>query len=107
MQILAEIFEDGWRLRWQRGEIIDRFVSAGGEAGSGHVMAKNSAIDDLCEKARLRNKFAHQVGDIFLTLGSKGFLIARAAAEGDDNDFAVFLKNAGPRKKSWREQSAA
>ena len=42
------------------------------------------------EERGLRCEFAEHVRDVFLAFGREGFLIARAAAEGDDDDFAFF-----------------
>src|SRR5579883_97842 len=95
LEFLAEIFEDGGRFGGDGGEIVEGFVGAGGEAGGGDVMAENAAIDNLSKEGGLRNELLHQVGDVFLAFGSKSFLIASAAAEGDDDDFAFGLRGGG------------
>ena len=105
-QIFAEIFKDR-RIVWRDGgEIVECLVSAGGEAGRRDVVAENSAIDDLREKRGLRNHLAHHVRDIFLAFGSEGFLIARAAAEGDDDDFAFFHRGRRKRDRRLKQRAA-
>jgi hypothetical protein len=47
-------------------------------------VAQDSPIHHLREEGRLRDEFAHQVWDIFLSFGRKRFLVARATAERDD-----------------------
>src|SRR5947207_4005448 len=79
LQILAEIFEDGWVFRGKGSKIVDCFVDASRQAGGCDVVAQDSAIDHLGEEGRLRNKFAHQVRNVFLAFGSEGFLVAAPA----------------------------
>src|SRR5581483_1042294 len=82
-QFFAEIFEHGGIVRRYCGEIIESFVGAGCETGCSNVMTKNSTIDHLREKARLRNQFAHEVRDVSLPFRCEGLLIARTSAEGN------------------------
>ena len=77
-------------LRRQRGEVVDRFVDAGGEAGGSDVVAEDAAIDDLCKECGLRNQFADEVRNIFLAFWRERFLIAGPAAKGDDYDLSFF-----------------
>ena len=51
-------------------------------------MTQNSTIHDLGEKSGLRDEFAHQMRNVFLTLGRKCFLIACSTTEGDDHNFS-------------------
>ena len=106
-EIFAEIFEDSGRVWGDRGEIVEGFIGAGGEAGGGDIVAEDAAVDDLREEGRLRDKLLHQVGDIFLSFGSEGFLIAGAAAKGDDDDFSFGLGRGGKRERRGMEQRAA
>src|ERR1019366_7255015 len=87
LQVLAKVFEYRWRLRRERSKVVDRFIRAGCQTRSRHVVAENSTIHDLREKSGLRNEFAHQVWDIFLAFRRKCFLVASPAAKGDDHNF--------------------
>src|SRR6266568_3943288 len=89
LQVLAEIFENGRMFGGKGSKIVDRFVDTGSQAGGGDVVAEDSAIHNLREEGGLRDEFAHQVRDVFLTLRSEGFLVAGAAAEGDDDHFSL------------------
>src|SRR5579859_509575 len=53
-------------------------------------MAENSLVGDVGEETRLRSQFAEHVGNVFLSLGRECFLVARAAAKRDDDDFPLF-----------------
>src|ERR1700722_10898255 len=88
MEILTKILEYGGMLRRYGGEVIQSLVNAGRQTGGRYIVAKDALIHYLREKARLRDKFPQHVGDIFLPFGSEGLLVARASAEGDDDDFA-------------------
>src|SRR5205085_1798469 len=83
-----------------------RLVDAGGEAGGGDVVAKDSAIHHLSEEGGLRDQFPHQVGDIFLAFRGEGFLIARTATEGDDDDLALFRGDYRSRKRCVQQSGA-
>ncbi len=107
LEILAKVFKDGGMLRRKRGEIVDGFIDASGKAGGGHIVAEDAAIDDLREERGLRNEFADQVRNIFLTFGSEGFLVARSATEGYDDDFAFFGSESGVKQRSGAEERAA
>ena len=92
--------------RRHRGEVVEGLVHAGGQAGGGHIVAENSAIDYLGEEGGLRNQFPHQVRNIFLTFGREGFLIARAAAEGDDNQLFFSWEASLPRQHGAQKSAA-
>src|SRR5262245_33323004 len=94
LQVLTEVFKDRWIFGRQRGEVVDRLVDAGGEAGGGDVVAEDAAIYNLGEEGGLRDQLLHQVRNIFLAFGGEGFLIAGTTAKGDDHDFAVARKDA-------------
>src|SRR5579871_1953025 len=66
-------------------------------------MAQNSAIHHLREERRLRDQFAHELRNIFLTFGSKGFLIARPSPERDDYNF--LSRRRGKRPSPGRMQN--
>src|SRR6266496_560128 len=91
-QILAVILKHGRVFWWQRREIIDGLVSAGGKACSRDVMSKNAAVHYLGKKRRTRNQIAQHVGNILLAFRSEGLLIAGTSAEGDHDDL-LFLGN--------------
>src|SRR5437016_13048630 len=93
LQVLSEIVEDGRMFRGKGGKIDDRFVDTSRQAGGCDVVAEDSAIDHLREKGGLRDEFAHEVRNVFLAFGSEGFLVARAAAEGDDDHFSLAGRN--------------
>ena len=94
-QVFAEVFEDGGMLGGNGGKVVECFVDAGGEACGCNVMAQNSLVGDMRKEARLRSHFSQHVRNIFLALGSEGFLIASAAAEGDHDDLALFTGGLG------------
>src|SRR5580704_16017354 len=102
LEIFAEIFKDRRIAGRDSSEIVEGLVGSGGEARRCDVVAEDSAIDDLREEGSLRNHFLHHVRDIFLAFGGEGFLIARAATEGDDDNFAFFHR--GGRKSDRRLQ---
>ena len=89
LQVFAEILEHRGVFRRDSGEVIEGLVDAGDQAGGGHVVAQDSPIDDLGEESRLRNEFAHQVRNVFLTFRRKRLLVPRPAAERDDHDFSL------------------
>src|SRR4029077_4756098 len=98
LQIFAKVFKHGWR-RWRDcGKIIESFVNPSSKACSRDVVAKDSAIYNLCEKRRLRNEFTHHVRDVLLPLRRKCFLITRPAPEGHHHDFSFGTRayRAGP-----------
>src|SRR5258708_3935285 len=107
LQILPEIFEDGRVFGGKGSKVVDGLIDASCQAGGGYVVAEDSAIHNLSEKGRLRNEFAHEVGNVFLTLGSESFLIARAAAEGDHYYFSFADGDAWASKKAGRQQRTA
>ncbi len=92
--------------RRQRRKVVDGLIDSGGQTGGRHVMAEDSAINDLREKSGLRNQFPHQVRNILLTLRRERFLIARAAAEGNDHNLPSLLGNPGSGEQSGAEQAA-
>src|SRR5579872_2903887 len=106
LEIFAEIFKDGRIVGRDGCEIVERLVGSGGEARRCDVVAENSAIDDLGEEGSLRNHLPHHVRDVFLTLGGEGFLIARAATEGDDDNFAFFHRGGRKSDRRLQERSA-
>ena len=69
-------------------------------------MPEDAAIHDLRKESGLRNHLAHQVRNILLAFGRKGFLITRTPAESDDYDFSFLHGGAG--QSDWGvEQCAA
>ena len=82
-------------------KVVEGLVDASGEAGGGDVVAEDAPIHYLGEEARLGDEFVHQVRNVFLPFGGEGFLVARAPAEGDDDDFSFF------RARSTSHQGAA
>src|SRR5213596_840274 len=107
LQVLAEIFKDGWMFGGKGSKVVDRFIDTSREAGGGDVVAKDSAIDHLCEEGGLRDKLAHQVRNVFLALGSEGLLVARASAERDDHDFSLAGGDARSSEQAGRQEGTA
>ena len=89
LQILAEVLEYRRVFRRERRKVVDRFVDARRQARRRDVVPQNSAIDYLREKRRLRNKISHQARDILLPLRRERLLIARPAAESNDDYFPL------------------
>src|SRR5262245_54618022 len=106
LQVLAKVFKDGGIFRRQGGEVVDRFIDAGGQARGRNVVAQNAAIDNLREKGRLRNQFLHQVRNVLLAFRSERFLIPGAASKSDDHDFSVALQYARPSEQAAGQESA-
>ena len=86
-QFAPEIFEHCRVLRSHCGEVIERLIDAGSQAGGGDVMSEYSPIYHLREERRLRNQFAQQVWNILLPIGHKGLFLPGTAAEGDHHNF--------------------
>src|SRR5579859_580875 len=107
LQILAKVLERRRVLRRKRRKVVDGFIDAGGEAGSSHVVAKYAAVDDLREKSALRNQFLHQMRDILLTLRRESFLVACAAAKGDDHNLSFLLGDSGSGQQPGSEKRAS
>ena len=74
-----------------------RLVNAGGKTGGRHVVAQNSPIHHLREERDLRDEFAHQMRDVFLTFRRKSLLIACSAAKRDDHNFSFWRGEASAR----------
>src|SRR3984957_19041734 len=87
-QIFPKVLEHGWRLRRERGEVIDGFIYTGGQTRGRHVVAQNPTIHNLREKSSLWEQFTHQVRNVFLAFGRKCFLIASSPAKGDNHNFS-------------------
>ena len=66
------------------------------------IVTENSVIHDLGAERRLWNQFIHQMGNIFLTLGSEGLLIAGSAAKGD-HDCLLSSRQGGRPQRSKPE----
>src|SRR5437879_8338350 len=96
LQIFAEIFEHRGRFGGNRGEVVERFINAGRQAGSCNVVAQDSAIHDLGKEAGLRDQVAHQVRDIFLPFQHERFLIASSATEGDHHYLSLASRRRSP-----------
>src|SRR5579862_8712726 len=91
-QILAEVLKDCGMLGRDRGEVIECFVYARRETSGRHVVTQYSLIRYLCKKARLRNQFPDEVGNILLSLRRKCLLISRSSAECNHDDFPFFRR---------------
>src|SRR5689334_24558336 len=68
LQILAEIFEYGWRFRRKGGKVVDGLVNSGGKTCGRDIMPEDAPVHHLPKERRLRDEFPHQVGNVFLTL---------------------------------------
>ncbi len=62
-------------------------------------------IHHLREETRLRRKFVDQVGNVFLSLGREGLLIAGASAKGDDDNLPLLCRSRSAHKRAGAEQS--
>jgi hypothetical protein len=102
-QVLAEVLEDRWVLGGQRGKVVNRLVHAGREAGSCYVVPQDASVHDLREERRSGQQLPHQMRNVFLALGGKRLLIARTAAECDDDDLMGIARRTGPRERSGRQ----
>ena len=98
IQIFAKVFEDGGMVRGDRGKVIESLVYAGRQARGRHVVAKYPLVRHLREETRLRDELAEHVGNIFLPLGRKRLLVARASAKGDDDDFPFLCRGRSAHK---------
>ena len=94
-------------VRRDGGEVVEGFVDAGGQTGGGDIVAQDALIHHLGEEARLGRQFVEQVGNIFLSLGREGFLVAGASAEGDDDDLALLCRGRSTHKRTGAHQSRA
>ena len=104
LQVFAEIFEDSGIVGRNGGEVIERFIDAGGDAGGGDVVAENAFIDDVGEEGGLRDEFVQQVRDVLLAIGHEGFVVARAAAEGDHDGLAVLRDHHAAKRRPAEER---
>src|SRR5882762_3748098 len=104
-QVFPEVLKHRRVLRRQGRKIVDRLVDASGQACGRHVVTQDSPVHHLREEGRLRDKFAHQVGDILLPFRSERLLISRAAAEGDDHYLPLVL-DSSPCERAWAKQRA-
>src|SRR5438477_2336969 len=106
-QVLTEIFEDGRMLRGKGSKVVDGFIDASRQAGGGDVMAQDSAVHHLREEGGLGDEFAHQVRNVLLAFGSEGFLVARAAAEGDHDYFSFARRDARSSDQTGGQKGTA
>src|SRR5690242_3631528 len=89
-QVPSKILKDGGMFGSQGSKVVDGLIHAGGQARGGNIVAEDSAVHDVGEKSGLRNEFTKQMRNVFLAFGGEGFLIACAAAEGDDDYLSFF-----------------
>jgi hypothetical protein len=52
-------------------------------------MAEDAFVDDVGEERGLRDEFIEEVRDVLLAIRHEGFVVARAAAEGDYHGLAI------------------
>src|SRR5580704_6610894 len=104
LEIFAEILKNGRVFGRDGGEVIEGFVHAGGQARGRDVVAQDSLVRDVGEEARLGGELVQHVGDVFLALRRKCFLVAGSAAEGDDNDFPLFASRFAPDERTRAHQ---
>src|SRR5579864_4928436 len=95
LQLFAKVFKYRGRLRGERCKVINRFINASSQTRGRDVVAEDSTIDDLREKSGLRDEFAHQVRNVFLTLRRESLLIASTTAKRDHNDFSLGGRGCG------------
>src|SRR5271168_1796916 len=107
LQILAKVFKRRGMFRGQGSKVIQGFVDACGQTGRGHIMAENSAIDDLRKESGLRDQLADQMWNILLTFRRKSLLIPGAASKSDDHHFSLFERQVQVSKGMGRKQSAS
>src|SRR5581483_166672 len=93
LELLAEILEHGRMFGRNRCKVVERLVNARREAGGGNVVAENAAVHDLRKERGLWREFGQQVRDVLLSRWRKGFVVARAAAECDDDDLLRIWMN--------------
>src|ERR1700733_16318553 len=87
MQLLAEIFKDGWVVGRDGGEVVESFVGPGYQACGRDIVTENPPIDYLGEERALRNELTQEMRDVFLPIGHEGLFISSASAKGNDDCF--------------------
>src|SRR5579859_4695551 len=90
MQVFAKVLEYRWMAGRHCGKVVEGFVDASGQAGSGDVVAEDPLIDYLGKETRLRDELLEEVRNILLPLRGEGFLVASPSAESDDDGLSLF-----------------
>jgi len=93
LQILSKVFENRGVFRRDSRKVVESFLAPRRQACRGDIVAKNSSIDNLRKKGRLRDQLANEAGDILLPLRRKGFLVTCAAAKSDDDHLSLFYRD--------------
>src|SRR6185503_983189 len=100
LQLFSEVFKNGGVFWSDRSEVVESFVDACRQTRRGYVMTEDALICDMSEEARLRSHFAQHMRNVFLSLGRKGLLIARAPSEGYDNNLAFLSSRFRSHKRT-------
>jgi len=104
MQVFAKVLKHGWMAGGHRGEVVEGLVDSGSQAGGGDVVAEDTLVHYLGEETRLRDELVEQVGNILLSLGGEGFLIASASAKSDDDGFSSFCGRRSSHQRAGAHQ---
>jgi hypothetical protein len=96
---VAKVFKDGWVAGGLGYEIVECLVATGDNARGCDVVTENAAVHHLSEERPLRDEFGQKVWNVLLAFEREGFLIARTAAEGDDDAARLRLNASGEGRR--------